>query len=89
MPEPTLKFSVICPDCAFESVSEISIAVIANSLLTGKNLRLYSQCHDRYWTATFVEREKLRRTLATLHIDTHATTTRAHSEEVEFALFSV
>jgi hypothetical protein len=68
MPEPTLKFSVTCPDCALESVSEIPIAVIANSLLTGKSLRLYSNCHDRYWTATFVEREKLRQRLATLNV---------------------
>src|SRR5882762_5545663 len=42
MPEPTLKFSVTCPDCALESVSEIPIAVIANRLLTGTSLRLYS-----------------------------------------------
>ncbi|HTD75769.1 MAG TPA: hypothetical protein VK652_19740 [Steroidobacteraceae bacterium] len=85
MPEPTLKFSVTCPDCALESVSEIPIAVIANSLLTGKSLRLYSHCHDRYWTATFVEREKLRKHLATLSIDTHATPTRLHSEDLVFA----
>jgi hypothetical protein len=64
MPEPTLKFSVTCPDCALESVSEIPIAAIANSLLTGKSLRLYSNCHDRYWTATFTEREQLRKSLA-------------------------
>jgi hypothetical protein len=61
------------------------IAVIADSLLTGKSLRLYSHCHDRYWTATFVERERLRKSLATLRIDTHATTTRPHSEELAFA----
>ncbi|MEO7206193.1 MAG: hypothetical protein ABI356_07600 [Steroidobacteraceae bacterium] len=38
--------------------------MIANDLLTGKNLRLYSSCHDRYWTATFTEREQLRQSLA-------------------------
>jgi hypothetical protein len=64
MPEPTLKVSVTCPDCALESVSEMPIAVIANGLLTGQSLRLYSHCHDRYWTATFTEREQLRSTLA-------------------------
>jgi hypothetical protein len=85
MPEPMLKFSVTCPDCALESVSEIPIAVIANSLLTGKSLRLYSNCHDRYWTATFVEREKLRKRLATLDVDTHANPTRLHSEDLAFA----
>jgi hypothetical protein len=72
MPEPTLKFSVTCPDCALESVSDIPIAVIANSLLTGKSLRLYSYCHDRYWTATFTEREQLRKTLAALNMEPHS-----------------
>ena len=85
MPEPTLKFSVTCPDCALESVSEIPIAVIANSLLTGKSLRLYSNCHDRYWTATFTEREQLRKSLAVLKIDAHAKRNLQHAEELETA----
>jgi hypothetical protein len=68
MPEPTLKFSVTCPECALESVSEMSIALIAGGLLSGQSLRLHSSCHDRYWTATFTEREQLRRSLAVLFI---------------------
>jgi hypothetical protein len=71
MPEPTLKFSVTCPDCALESVSQIPIAAIANSLLTGHSLRLYSHCHDRYWTATFTEREQLRNSLAAFKVEPH------------------
>jgi hypothetical protein len=85
MPEPTLNFSVTCPDCALESVSPMPIAVVADSLLSGKSLRLYSNCHDRYWTATFTEREQLRKSLASLNIDTHATATRLHCEELAFA----
>jgi hypothetical protein len=65
------------------------IAVIADSLLTGKSLRLYSNCHDRYWTATFIEREQLRKSLAVLKIDTHANQSQPHSEELRFARFSV
>ena len=68
MPEPILKFSVTCPDCALESVSEMSIAVIAGGLLSGQSLRLHSNCHDRYWTATFTEREQLRKSLAVLFV---------------------
>jgi len=41
-------------------LAEIPIAVIANALLIGKAIRLYSKCHDHYWTATFAEREQLR-----------------------------
>ena len=85
MPEPTLRFSVTCPDCALESVSEIPIAVIANRLLTGTSLRLYSYCHDRYWTATFTERERLRKSLAMLNLDPHAQEDQPHSEELLFA----
>lgn len=81
MPEPTLKFSVTCPDCALESISEMPIAVIASGLLSGKSLRLYSQCHDRYWTATFTEREQLRKTLALLKVDTHANRFPRHAEQ--------
>ena len=82
MPEPTLKFSVTCPDCALESVSEMPIAVIANGLLTGQGLRLYSQCHDRYWTATFTEREQLRSTLAALQLEAHTHQTQPHAKQL-------
>jgi hypothetical protein len=85
MPEPTLQFSVTCPDCALVSVAQMPIAVIANSLLTGKSLRLYSNCHDRYWTATFTEREQMLKSLAALKIDTHANQNQPHSEELLFA----
>jgi hypothetical protein len=72
MPEPHLKFSVTCPDCALESVLSMPTVVITNILLTGKELRLYSKCHDRYWTATFIEREKLRKSLGALSADSYA-----------------
>lgn len=81
MKEPTLKFSITCPDCALESISEMPIAVIANGLLTGKSLRLHSKCHDRYWTATFTEREQLRKYLAALATEPPAHQTQAHAKQ--------
>jgi len=78
MPEPLLKFPVTCPDCALESVSELSIAVIATALLTGKGIRLHSNCHDHYWTATFTEREQLRKSLQELNFETHSFHERPH-----------
>lgn len=72
MSEPILKVSVTCPDCALQSVSEMPIALIANALLTGKAIRLHSICHDQYWTATFTEREQLRKSLAALKLEPHA-----------------
>jgi len=82
MPEPTLEFSVTCPDCALESVSEMPIAVIANGLLTGKSLRLYSKCHERYWTATFTEREQLRQSLAKLNIEPRTHQDQPHTKQL-------
>jgi hypothetical protein len=66
MQDPTMKFAVTCPGCALESLSEIPIAVIATALLTGKGIRLHARCHDQYWTATFIERAQLRKTLAAM-----------------------
>jgi hypothetical protein len=74
MKEPTLKVPVTCPSCALQSVTEISIAVVANALLTEKNIRLYASCCDLYWTATFVEREQLRQTLSTMKVETRQRT---------------
>jgi hypothetical protein len=69
MQEPTLRFAVTCPDCGLESLAELPIAVIANALLTGKSIRLHASCHDQvYWTATFIEREQLRKSLGTMKI---------------------
>jgi hypothetical protein len=71
MPEPIIEFAVTCPDCALQTLSELPIAMIANALLTGKDIRLHSNCHDHYWTATFAERAQLRETLATLKLEAH------------------
>jgi hypothetical protein len=85
MPEPVLKFTVTCPNCALESVSEIPIALIANALLTGQGIRLHSNCHDHYWTATFAEREQLRKSLACLKIETPILKNPTHSYRFEIA----
>ena len=69
MKEPTLKVPVTCPSCALVSLEEISIAVVANALLTEKSIRLYASCHDLYWTATHVEREQLRKILRTMKVE--------------------
>jgi hypothetical protein len=71
MPEPILTVPVTCPHCALESLAEMPIALIANALLIGKAIRLYSKCHDHYWTATFAEREQLRQSLAAFKMAPH------------------
>ena len=85
MEEPALRIPVTCPECALESSFELPIALIANALLTGKGIRLHASCHDQYWTATFVEREQLRKTLRTMTIDArpHARSTNIVSPRAE------
>ena len=85
MPEPILKISVTCPHCALESLAELPIALIANALLIGKAIRLYSKCHNHYWTATFAEREQLRKSLAALKIESHTHRVAPHTEQLEAA----
>jgi hypothetical protein len=76
-----MKFAVTCPECALESISELSIAAIANALLTGRTIRLYAACHDQFWTATFVEREQLRKALAVLPVKTpHTSDIQPHAQ---------
>jgi hypothetical protein len=85
MPEPQLKIPVTCPHCASESLAELPIALIANALLIGKAIRLYSRCHDHYWTATFAEREQLRKSLAALEIQPCAQLGPPHAEHLRAA----
>jgi hypothetical protein len=89
MQEPTLRFAVTCPHCGLESLQELPIAVIANALLTGKSIRLHASCHDQvYWTATFIEREQLRKTLGTMKLDArqHASAPESSSSPREALL---
>jgi hypothetical protein len=83
MPEPTLRFPVTCPACALESLSDIPIAAIANALLTGKGIRLHSKCHDHHWTATFVEREELRKSLALLQVESSRHQVQPQSKPID------
>jgi hypothetical protein len=85
MSEPTLKISVTCPHCALESLAEVPIALVANALLIGKAIRLYSKCHDHYWTATFTEREQLRKSLAALQIESHTHQGSPQAERLQVA----
>jgi hypothetical protein len=71
--EPSVKIPVTCPECARETIGEFQIAVVATALITGKNLRLYAACHDVYWTATAVEREIMRKSLAAISVDARET----------------
>jgi hypothetical protein len=80
MQEPLVRFPITCPECAMEQLTERPMLQIAEALAAGKKLRLYSACHDVYWTATFVEREQLRDYLKTMRLTpgSNASTADAH-----------
>jgi hypothetical protein len=69
LPGPFMRFPATCPECAKESLVAYPVALVADSLLTGRSIRLYAACHDKYWTATFLEREQLREYLATTNAE--------------------
>jgi hypothetical protein len=60
MEDTLLRIPVVCPECAKESLTELSTASIAEALTTGDVIRLYAQCHDKVWQASCLEREQLR-----------------------------
>lgn len=66
MPEPFVRFQVVCPECRNEEPAALPIAVVADALVTGKAVRLHVSCHDVYWTATPEEMERLRVELASM-----------------------
>ena len=60
MAEPTVKFPVVCPECRQEVLTTLNVAFAAEALMRGKNIRLHSNCHDKWWDASTVEVEQLR-----------------------------
>jgi hypothetical protein len=39
----------------------VRLSFQAGALLLEKSVRLHASCHDQYWTATYIEREQLRK----------------------------
>jgi hypothetical protein len=60
MAEPTVKFPVVCPECRREVLTTLTVAFATEALIRGKNIRLHSNCHDKWWDASSVEIEQLR-----------------------------
>jgi hypothetical protein len=58
-----LRVPVICPNCGAEQLAELSADRIAKALREGRPVRLHSSCHDRWWSATYVETEQVRQYL--------------------------
>jgi hypothetical protein len=42
---------ILCPKCATFALTGFPIAVIVIGLTSGKQMRLYSACHDAGWDA--------------------------------------
>ncbi len=60
MRDAMLHAPVVCPECADELLTEFRADSIAQALVTGETIRLFSSCHSKAWTASSIEREQLR-----------------------------
>jgi hypothetical protein len=59
MAETTVKFPVVCPACGNEKVGKYPIGHIAEALMHGRPIRLYSACHGKYWDANDEELQQI------------------------------
>lgn len=60
MKEPVVRFPVVCPQCGAESLARLPIAEVAAALINGKQLDLFTACHQRRWPASQVELQQIR-----------------------------
>jgi hypothetical protein len=60
MKEPTIRFPVVCPDCGKENLAELSIAALADALISNEKIRLRAACHDAGWIASPTEIAQVR-----------------------------
>jgi hypothetical protein len=64
-----LRFPIVCPRCASESLNEFPIAVITAALAKGDALPLRAVCHQVSWDASETEREQIREYLLSVSMD--------------------
>ncbi len=62
--EPGVRFPVSCPVCGHILLAELPVSMIAEGLITGSSIQLYTECHDVHWDATDIEVEQIREYLA-------------------------
>jgi hypothetical protein len=58
--EPRVRFPVTCPVCARALLTELPVALIAETLIKGSPIRLHAGCHDVSWDASQLEVEQIR-----------------------------
>jgi hypothetical protein len=62
--EPLVRFPVLCPTCASETLTAVPAKVVIAALINGGTVRLHATCHDKWWDATAVELQQIREYLA-------------------------
>jgi hypothetical protein len=69
--ETELRFPVVCPLCARELLTEVSMGVVTRALSAGATIHLRASCHDIQWEATAVEVEQIREYLDAARVAAH------------------
>jgi hypothetical protein len=58
--EARIRFPISCPVCRKETIAEYRTADIVGALINSRPIRLYAQCHDRSWIASYIEVQQIR-----------------------------
>jgi hypothetical protein len=65
----TLRFPIVCPRCASETLNEFPIALVTAALKKGDALHLRAACHQVSWDASDTEREQILEYLLSVSMD--------------------
>jgi hypothetical protein len=62
MSDPTIRFTVVCPKCGTERLSEYAVSDVLTALAVGKShkFRLFAPCHNRMWFPSEAELKQIR-----------------------------
>ena len=58
--EPRVSFAIRCPVCGQEALAQYRTVDVVGALINGRPIHLYAACHDRSWTASYVEVQQIR-----------------------------
>jgi hypothetical protein len=67
--EPLVRFPVLCPTCASETLTAVPVKVVTTALFNGGTVRLHATCHDKWGDATAVELQQIREYWVATRID--------------------
>jgi len=59
MSMPMVRVPIKCPVCGEERLTDFRVIDVADALLCGRQIRLFTLCHNQNWRATDVELQQI------------------------------